>query len=377
MLDAIHNDFYNLAEKSGKPEMIDALTNMNSAYKEGIARFKNPDVKKILAGNSEGNILKLLQGTGSVGDIQTLRNTIGKDAYAELVDNSIQRMSADALNPQTGEFDFNKFFKNWNSINPEIRGEMLQGTKKGGAMELAMSQMKNLNASEVIPNSETTIKEAQKMIDDLMGNGNVERLINNPERLKALNNLVGPEAMGELGQSVLQNQLRQASTVIDKNGKTVVGQPDIGKVIKFFEKFKDQPELVESLFRPTPETAQAYDKALSDVKDVESVKKLIKYGVIAPAGIGTGVAVGHIFSHPIMGALIAAGGEKYHGGQILEYIANHPNTWRSLRTIDTIAKKPAAEGVNMLSRYAAGKAGANVAPTVLNQVLGGARTSLQ
>jgi hypothetical protein len=365
MLDAIHNDFYNIAEKSGKPEMIDALNNMNSAYKEGIARFKNPDVKKILEGKSEGNILKLLQGTGSVKDIQTIKGTIGKGAYSELVDNSIQRMAADSTNAKTGEFDFGKFFKNWNSIDPEVRSEMLEGSTKGGPIELAMNQMKKLNANEVIPNSETTIKEAQKFMDDLLGNGNVTKLINNPDKVQALKNLIGPDAMGELGKSVMQNQLREAAT--DATGK--VGRVDFNKLMKFVEKFKDQPELVESLFRPTPETAKAYDTALEQVKNVQGVKNMLKLGVIAPGGLAVGATVGHLLSHPILGMLVAAGGEKYHGGQLLEYLANHPATWRILKSLDTAAKKPLAQGVNMLGKYAAGKAGSVAAPSLLQQIM--------
>jgi hypothetical protein len=375
MLDAIHNDFGEIANKAGKPEVKDALDSMNAAYKEGISKFSHPDVKKILQGNSETNILKLLQGTGSVKDVQTIRNTIGKDAYTQLVDSSFQRMAADSKNPLTGEFDFNKFFKNYNAIDPQVRNEMIDGSTKVGPIELAMSQYKNLNASDVIPNSETTIKEAQKMMDDLIGKGNVDRLIANPEKVQALQQLVGPEAMGELGHSVIQNQFRQAASRIGKDG-VEIGPVDFNKVMDFFGKFKDKPELVDKLFRPTPETAAAYDKILSDVDNVKSAQKLVKLGLIAPAGLTAGALVGHLIGHPFWGMLIAASGEKYHGGQLLNYIADHPATWRAIKALDTVAEKPAAQGAGMLARYAAGRTTAVAGPPLSNALIGGAYNAL-
>src|SRR5208337_2150737 len=106
---------------------------------------------------------------------------------------------------------------------------------------------------------------ATDTMKNLLGNGDVSTLLKDPERINELSKVVGPQAMGELGNTVLQNQLREAAT--DVNGK--VGNVDTGKVLKFIESLKDSPEVVNGLFKPTPETAKAYNKLIGDLQGVQ------------------------------------------------------------------------------------------------------------
>ena len=360
LLDGVHGTLEDLATESGKPDALKAVQAMNADYKAGISKFNNPDVKGILQGGAEPRILNLLSGGKSVGDIQAIKGAIGDKSFSTLADSAVQRMAADSVDTVTGKFNFDKFFKNWNRIPTDVRGEMFQGSLKGGALENALNQVKAVNASGAAEEAEGNIKNATDTMKNLLGNGDVSTLLKDPERINELSKVVGPQAMGELGNTVLQNQLREAAT--DVNGK--VGNVDTGKVLKFIESLKDSPEVVNGLFKPTPETAKAYNKLIGDLQGVQSVKNAIKAGIIAPALVGGGIA-GHAMGSAILGALAVGGGEVAAKG-IIEKIANSPQAWGSLRWLNNAAQTPTAAGTKMLARYAAGRGAGAIANSLKN-----------
>jgi hypothetical protein len=357
LIEGVDNSIQQLTEQSGNPEAMGILQKMNADYKTGIARFKNPDVKALLQGSTNDVAKKLMGGGTSVADINTVRDAIGKDAFTKLADSSVQRMAADAIDKATGQFNFKTFFNNWTRIPPQVRAAMFQESLKGGAVENAIMQAQKVNASGAIPGAEATIKDTTKAIQDLMGNGNVKSLLGDPERVQQLAQTVGPEAMGELGTSVLQNQLREAATKSDK----IFGNVDTGKVLKFVESLKDSPEVVDALFRPTPERAAAYDKLLKDLQNVQGVKNMLKIGVIAPTLGAAPAALGAVgfMAHSLMatlGSMAAMGGEGYavaHG--LLERIANSPAVWGALKAAGKVAQGPVATGATAVSKVAAGR----------------------
>ncbi len=357
LINGVDDSIQQLTKQSGNPEAIDMLTKMNADYKTGITRFQNPDVKALLQGKNVNDIAKKLMGGGtSVGDINAVRDTIGKDAFNKLADSSVQRMAADAIDKQTGQFNFKTFFNNWTRIPPQVRATMFQESLNGGAVENAIMQAQKVNQSGVIPAADTTIKDTTKAITDLMGNGSMKTLLGNPERVQQLAQTVGPEAMGELGNSVLQNQLREAAT----NDKGLVGNVDTGKMLKFVSSLKDSPEIVDALFKPTPERAAAYDKLLKDVQDVHGIKNLMKYGVITPTLGAVGGAVfgpGHGIVSALLGAFAAEGANGFGAAKdFLDKLANHPATWNALKGAAKAAESPVASGAAIVSKAAAGKA---------------------
>ena len=352
-----------LVGKSGNPHAIDVLNDMNSSYKSGIRRFDNTDVKALLQGNSNDVAKRLMGGGTSVADINTVRDTIGKDAFKKLADDSVQRMAADAVDKTTGQFNFDGFFKKWNNIPPDVRSEMFRESVKGGSVQNAIMQVQKTNASGVIPESAAAIKEATDSMADVLGNGDMSSLLKDPERVQNLATMVGPKAMTELGQSVLQNQLKEAST--DATGK--LGNVDAGKFLDFAKSLKDSPEVVDAMFRPTPEASKAYDKLISDMQNVQSVKTMVKLGIIAPTLAAGGVA-GHFMGSALLGAF-AAGSGDFAAKSLLEKLANSPKTWSALKALDTVAKTPEASGAGIVSKYLAGK----TAGTVSNAL----RTAMQ
>lgn len=349
LLQATDDSIEQLVGKSGNPNAINVLNDMNSSYKTGIRRFDNPDVKALLEGNPNDVAKRLMGGGTSVADINTVRDTIGKDAFSKLGNDSVQRMAADSIDKNTGQFNFDGFFKKWNNIPVDTRAAMFQDSLKAGSLQNAIMQIQKTNASGVVSESADSIKKATDSMADILGNGDVTSLLKDPERVQDLSSLVGPKAMSELGQSVLQSQLRAAST--DSTGK--VGNIDAGKFLDFVKSFKDSPEVVDAMFKPTPETAQAYDKLIRDMQSIQSVKTMVKLGIIAPT-LAAGAGIGHFMGSAFLGAFAAGSGDFAAKG-LLEKLANSPAAWNTLKGLDTVAKAPVTSGAKILARYVAGK----------------------
>lgn len=363
LLDDVHQSLADLAIKSGKPEAIDAINQMNDNYKEGIARFNHPDVKAILQGGAENRILSLLQGGKSVGDIQTIKKTIGPKAFSSLADSMAQRIAADSVDKTTGQFSFDNFFKNWNKIPADIRGEVFENSLKGGSLENAVNQIKGVNSREVVDT-----------LQPLLEKGDVSKLVSNPEQINELQKIVSPEAMGEIGKTILQNQLREASTVLDKSGNPKIGAVDTDKFLNFINQFKDSPETINALFKPTPETADAYSKLLQDVHNVDHVKEMVKLGIIAPAiGATAGGVLHHSAISAIMGAMAAEGAGYFKTARVLlDRMANSPQTWATLRALGRVSESPVSNLGSRVVKAAAGKPVGNF----LKQALGMTNTEL-
>jgi hypothetical protein len=351
MLDGVHQSLEQLAKNAGKPESYQLVKDMNSQYKNGLQVFRNPDVQALLKGGKESNILTYLSGGKSVGDIKAIKSAMGPDAFGSLADNAVQRMAANATDAN-GEFSFNKFLQGWNKIPPDVRDEMFKGSPYGKTIDGLVEKVQGVNASGAIPQAEEATKAANDSLQKILGNGDVSSLIKDPTRVQALSQLVGPDGMAELGKTVLQNQLREAAT----KGAGEVGQVNTGKFLKFVESLKDSPEVVNSLFKPTEESAQAYAKLLNDVKDVHGVKNLIKAGVIAtPIASATGLvgALSHSAISALLGGSVAALGEGKISG-LIEDIANHPKMWAALRALGKPRPVLAPEGSRVI-RAAIGK----------------------
>jgi hypothetical protein len=372
LLDSVHDSLQELAYQAGKPETFDAVQAANQAYKSGVQRFNHPDVKALLDNKNENAIINTLTGKNSAADIQTIKDTIGPKAYASLADDAMTRLAADARDPQTGQVNLQTWVRNMSRIPDSVREQMLQGTTKGGALENILRQVRDVNGSGVIENSDKAIKDSEDTIKSILGNqSNLVGLLKQPEKVDALSKLVGPEAMGALGDQILHSQIRAAAT--DETGK--IGSVNTGKVLDFISNLKDSPEVVKAFFQPTPKRAEAYDQLISKMQNVQSVKNLVKAGVILPTVTGAGLAagaIGHSVFAGILGSIIAGGGEVA-GKDFLEKVANSPRTWATLRNLSGYTAPPA---LTNLARIAAGKATANAVTNPLRNIYQSTQTQL-
>jgi hypothetical protein len=111
------------------------------------------------------------------------------------------------------------------------------------------------------------------------------------------------------------------------------------------------------------------------MQNVQSVKNLVKAGVIVPGPVGGGAAVGaigHSVFAGILGFIIAGGGEVA-GKDFIEKVANSPRTWATLRNLSGYTAPPA---LTNLARIAAGKATANAVTNPLRNIYQSTQTQL-
>jgi hypothetical protein len=371
LIQGVDDSVEQLVKKTGNPDAIDTLNNMNSAYKQGIARFKNKDVQAILSGTQNDVAKRMMGGGTSVGDINTLRQTIGDKAFDSISDQSLQRLAADSIDKQTGEFNFKNFINKWIGIKPEVRQAMFGNTMKAGGLENAVRQAQEANT--LLPEAQQRVKDVAATVSNLLGNGDVGTLMKDPQRVQQLSQALGPDGMSSLGKAILDNKLREAAV-------SPLGKPSMvntGKFLDWVGTLRNSPEVVDSLFRPTPEASQAYDNLLKTVSKVQSVKNVIKAGVIAP-GLAAGAAVGGAAHSPlaIMLGLLAAGGAEntQYAKNIIEGIANHPNTWKMVSNLNNVVQSPVAKAAGRVAQVGANNFTTSVYQGV-NNSLGGKSSS--
>ena len=316
------------------------LDAMNSAYKQGIQPFKNRDVQAILKGNLNDVSKRLLSGNTSLDDIDAARKVVGDDGIKSLGGATLQRMVADHVDQATGEVDYKKLFKTFQKINPEVRKAYFGET--GDALSKALTTATQASG---------TLDEVGKNIKDILGNGDFEQLAADPKRLQRFSDAVGPAGMKTMGQTLLEQKLGESAltgTVDSATGLAKKGEVDPEKLIGFWHSFDKYPELREQLFAPDAESKKAYGSFMKQVGDMASTKKLVKYGIL-PVTLGTAGVV-----HSPLAALIAAtvglgGGlasDQFGSAKsILDHIANHPATWKTLKVINTVAKAADTPGL--------------------------------
>jgi len=359
LLDGLHDTLQQIAEKSGNPEAINTVEQMNSDYKNGINLFKDKNVKALLSGNGKDVAKRLLSSGTSLTDLQPIKSALGETAFNSLIDSSLKSIVNDAVDKTTGEFNFNKFLTRWNQIPSEVRREVAKNVATGTALQDAVTQAQKIHASGVIPEATAKLKDVADTVQRLIGNGDTAALVKDTPRVKNLASVLGPDGMSQLGKTILDNQLRTAST----DGLGNVGNVDTGKFLNWVKTMKDSSEVVDALFKPTPESAAAYNKLIADASKVQSVKNLVKFGVL-PATI---VAGGPITGHPIGAAVlaaIAAGSESAPAAnRMLENIANSPRMWNSLKWLNEAAGSDTAKIAATAAKFGASKtlnAGANL-----------------
>jgi hypothetical protein len=339
--DGIHDTLQQLAEKSGKPDLVNQVTKMNTDYRNGIQPYQNADVKAALQGNSNNIAKRFMGGETSIKDIQAFRKAIGEESFGKFSDDSLQRTVADSVDPKTGELSFQKLFSNWNRIPSEVRKEMFGKSIRAGVLQDAISQVQNVNALGTIPNATAALKDIDKSISQILGNGDITSLLKDPERVKNLAQVVGPENMADLGKMIMANQLREAATTATGE---IGDKVDTTKLLDFAKSLKDSPEVKDAFFRPTPEAVANYNKLMAGLQNVDSVKNAVKYGILAPslavAGGMAGHAVGsywlgHTLAYTFAGVMATMAGERAPVvKKILEDVANSPKMWGALKALN-------------------------------------------
>lgn len=313
------------------PSILDRYRAINGKYRTAMRLLENKDVQSILQGQNGEVAAKLMRGDTTLHDINAVKQVLGEDNFASFATDSLQRFVADSVSPE-GTVDYASLLKKWNNIKEPVREAMF-----GRFPAETFSNVLN-----GISGADEKLNSVNDTIANLMGNGDVKSLLKDPTRLSEMASTIGPDATKELGKSVLENQIREASTVMDKKGKTSF-QFDPNKMLAWVNSLKDSPEVVDTLFKVDPEMANHYDRLVSDVSHAASVKKLVKYGLpLTAAGAGA-------HALPVIAVLTFLAGAGTHGlenaGKVLDTMANHPAVWKAVSGIDKAANSGALKTV--------------------------------
>ena len=316
-------------EEAPKTAARQHFDQMNAAYRQGIRPFQNRDVKNILSGNLNDVAKSIMGGQTSLADINDVKQALGPDNFQTVARTSLQNI-VQSFTDQSGELDYKKLFSKMSKMNPDVQNAMFGS--QGQALSAAL---------KVANDSSNGLSEIGKQVNGLLGNGKIDTLLKDPARVKQIANAVGPDGMKVLGRSILDNQIKQASTVLDKATGTVKASNfDPDKVLDWWMSMKDSPEVRDAFFTADKDSAKQYNEMMQNLAQASSVKKLVKYGVL-PLTMGTAAGVVHGPGAALFGALAGLGTEAGFGRarDILDSIANDPRTWKALSFGQKVADK--------------------------------------
>jgi hypothetical protein len=298
---------------------------MNGKYKEGIRRFQNKDVQALWKGNLNDVSSRLIKGETSLDDIDAVRKTVGEDNFQKLGQDSFKRLVADSMGDAAtgdeGKLNYKQFLSKWNRIDPRVRTEMFGSANQSGLTD-ALNQATGATGK---------LADINKTVTDLIGNGDVDSLMQDPQRVSDLSKQLGTNGMKELGRSIMDNRIAEASSALDpKTGAFTKARFDPDKVLDWWNGMKDSPEVRNALFTVDKESAAHYNDLMKRLAQASSVKKLVKYGIL-PVTLGTAGVV-HGPGAALIAAVAGLGTEASFGRarDILDSMANNPRTWKAL-----------------------------------------------
>lgn len=238
---------------------------MNAAYRDGIRPFQNKDVKNILSGKLNDVSKSIMGGQTSIKDIADVKQALGPQNFAKVSQASLQNIVQSFMD-DSGELDYKKLFSKFNKMDPDVRTAMF------GDQGKSLSQ-----ALKVATDSASGLTDIGKQINDLLGNGNIDSILKDPKQAQAIANVVGPDGMKTIGQSILQNKIAEASTTLNpKTGQIEPSHFDPDKVLNWWMSMKDSPEVRNAFFTVDKDTSKQYNELMSNLAQASSVKKLVK-----------------------------------------------------------------------------------------------------
>jgi hypothetical protein len=338
-----------IADQSGNPDAIKIAGEMNSDYAENARLYENPAVKALQEGKLQDVDARLAGRQASMGDIATFKKVLGDQGFQDFANGSLKRMVADAVNTD-GTPNYAKVLKKLGSMNPEVRESMYGGS--ASTLMDTLNQLKNSDdgidaATKNIDTLDKTTQEQlkgigqtadqkhaeiNKSIQDIVGNGDISGLANDPQRLQRLTDTIGPQGVAQLGKMEIQSKLREFSTST-KAGSNVIGPLDTDKFLNWYtETFQKNPEAAQALFKPDKETEAAFTRFMGDVENQRYVKEIFKNVAIRGTSLVGGGLIGSAFGpiQTLIGLAVEGGLEKAGARVLVDKIANSPAAWKAM-----------------------------------------------
>lgn len=371
-----------VATETNNPDILSRFKNINRNYAQYKDLLKNKDVQSLLEGNVHDVVGKLLQGNTAASDIDAVHQFLGDDNFRRFGVDALQRVAANSVRTD-GTIDYDQLLKDWNKMGGATNGGSANAVKDEARTKL-FGQFPSEVFSNVlngISGADEKLNEINETVGRLMAGGKADDVLKDPARLEELQKTVGPDGMSEVGKAVLNDKLRDFSTTVDKNGNLKYAFDPYKFINWYGEMQKDNPQALEMLFKPTPETQANFEKLVNSIQDAGKRKRfnarLIKTGAALAGGattlaLGTAISplakttgLSHVYvMEAAAGVLGALAGINFRQAQTLvDAMADNPKLWDKMVSVGKIAdaiptstKAGLAKTAATKATYSAGKA---------------------
>lgn len=312
-------------------KMVDMLVNPNAAEEEEAAKPKvesfldkefggTPEEPKEEQPPIELNFRELLERRQQLGQRLrklgwvTAEDRADREIYGRLIDgidDTLKKMGEESGNPEVSQ-RLEQMNTQYRQAKALLKNNDVQALLRGNINDIGGRLLRGETSKDDIDAVRKFLKLTDTAAEQPAGTG-----------------------MRHLTDSIFQRWVADATTE---------GKFDPEKLVKKWSSVK--PDVRDALFQ---ENRVKLQDVVQNVGDAASVKKLIKYVVLPATG---GVLYGPL------GALIgfvAHGGNWTGAGQVLDWVANHPLTWKSLEVGGRVANSAAAKGAARVGGFAAGK----------------------
>ncbi len=345
VMDSIDDTIQDMADKSGNPGAASDYKAARADYKNEVKNFSNTDVKAFMAGDKGGPsqiadiTSRLNRGETAANDLKVLRKTVGDDAMNKVSDQMLQRTMADSQT--NGRFD------------PKIFMDKVAKWPKASTAELFKDAPVDLKAAGLTPNITSGVEDGTSWAQlSLTKDGDQVGSImaSTPD--------FDPNGLAINHTSPLRHDLRNKSIGKAMYEQVIQKAKDEGKTSLYsdFITTRDAKNVWESLAKRynvttidsaggprykldlTTPRQTPLDKVVGDANNAKTIQTLVKAGLVSSGGVA-GLAGAHLLGMlgPVAEAALGISGA---GGaaKIMNYVANHPQTWAILRTAGRAAE---------------------------------------
>jgi hypothetical protein len=186
------------------------------------------------------------------------------------------------------------------------------------------------------------------------------------ENAEAVRSFIGDDAMKDFSHDIFGTMLQDAK---DANGMV--------NSRKLVEKWSKIPSDVKEKVFDLSDTGRYIAELTKDAKSAAQIQTLTRAGIMGTIGAVTGGGIGAHFGGAGIGSLLGifmgeGGGSIAAGRNLLDYVANHPATWKMFRAAGKVAESKGLASVTSAATKAAGVGAAKAVGAPVRRVYQGA-----
>lgn len=338
LIPSIDDTIEEMATKTGDETLTSDYKALRDTYKNTVKFFDKPEYKiiqKLQDGDMDEANRMFLKSGNSISNLDKLeeffKQTQGKqagEAMNEFTDNLVSTMMKDAADKDTGVVDAEKFLKDFGKLKDPVKERL--GKLSGGQLNARVQEA--LENAKTVAGTKEALEASTKNRIQIFGNMDAPKTFitgkNAMERIDTMRDLIGEQNMQEFGNNVFDSYLRDA-----KN--KVTGKFDPAKFLTDIDNI--DKDVQQSLFKVGNNTH--VDELLKDAKSAKSAQILARAGILGAFGGVTG-GLSHFGAGlaTILGMTLGSGAGTIETARgILDYVADHPATWKMFKLGNKVA----------------------------------------